>query len=124
MREYHQLPAPMTFKPFNSTTLHAVRARPGAIATVLAWLSVAILVFQLVGSTQHHHDLKSHYKDCVSCIHAAQLQSPPPDPVIASELVRSAVLQYVLPALATADTDRSTSKPVPRAQGPPPASAA
>lgn len=94
------------------------------MATVLAWLSVAVLLFQLVGSTQHHHDLKSHYKDCVSCIHAAQVQSPPSDPAIADELARVAVLQYVLPMLATADTDRSTTKPVPRAQGPPPAAAA
>lgn len=91
------------------------------MVAVMAWLSAAILVFQLLGATQHHHDLKGHVQDCVSCVHAAQLQSPPPDPLIASELARSATLQYVLPALATADIDRSTSKPVPRAQGPPPA---
>lgn len=104
---------------FDNHSLIAARARPQVLVRMLAGLMALVLLFQLIGATQHHHDLKFHYHDCASCAHAAQLHTPPPDPVITEQLARVAVLQYTLPVLAAVDTYRSTTKPVPRAQGPP-----
>lgn len=100
-------------------SLTAAHARPGALARMIALLAAAILTLQLLCLTQHHHDLKRHFNDCASCVLAAQLTSPPDDPLIAEEPVRSAVLQYRLQAARLAHSDRSISKPIPRAQGPP-----
>lgn len=99
--------------------MYAPRMQASAMVKWLAWLSAVILVLQLLGATQHHHDSKRHHADCVSCVLAAQLQAPPGDPLIAEQLVRVAVLQYVLPAQNVDAFLRGADKPVPRAQGPP-----
>lgn len=97
---------------------HMQRGRSG-MTVALAWLSAIILVLQLLGATQHHHDLKKHHADCASCVLAAQLQSPPSVDGIAEQVLRAASLQYVLPVLAWIAAEAGISKPIPRAQGPP-----
>ncbi len=105
--------------------MHAIAASPPphlkgkTFARVVACLAALILFLQLLGATQHRHDLADRLHDCAACTLAAQLPSPPADPHLAVVPEHPAALQYIHSATPRATPSAGIRVPVPRAQGPP-----
>lgn len=98
---------------------HPTRAL-GPMARLVVWFAAVVLLLQLLGATQHRHDLAHQVADCAGCMLAAQPPSPPPPPVIPEVQATQAVLQYLLLLPAPVRIDVTASFLIPHAQAPPP----
>lgn len=63
---------------------------------MLVWFAGLIFVLQLLGATQHRHDLAHTASDCAGCMLTAQPPSPPSLPIVPRPVATAAVLHYVL----------------------------
>ena len=91
----------------------------GPTARLVVWLAADVLLLQLLGGTQHRHDLAHHVSDCAGCMLAAQPPSPPPPQSIPEVPVTQAVVQYRLVLPAPPRAARSIGFLIPHAQAPP-----
>lgn len=89
------------------------------MARLVVWLAAVILLLQLLGATQHRHDLAHHVSDCAGCMLAAQPPSPPPPQIIPEVPVTQAVVQYQLVLPAPVQATSSAGFLIPHAQAPP-----
>jgi hypothetical protein len=95
--------------------------RFGRTARLAVWFASLILVFQLLGATQHRHDIVHAASDCAACALAAQPPSPPSPPVIPELAASAPTLHYVLAQSMSPVPPRPVSFLTPHAQAPPPA---
>jgi len=101
----------------------ACAARPirtfGPMARLVVWFAALVLLLQLLGATQHRHDLAHQASDCAGCMLAAQPPSPPPPPVIPEVESSLAVVHYLLVPPALVLAGRTVDFLIPHAQAPP-----
>lgn len=90
------------------------------MARLAVWFASLILALQLLGATQHRHDLTHTASDCAACVFAAQPPSPSSPPLIPEVPASEATLHYVLARSIPIASQRSVSFLIPHADGPPP----
>lgn len=94
--------------------------RFGHLARLVVWIAGLILILQLLGATQHRHDLAHAASDCVACVLAGQPPSPPSPPVMPQVSVSQATSYYVLAQSNPSTLSRPVSFLIPHAHAPPP----
>lgn len=98
--------------------IHPTR-RSGPMAKLVVWFAAVVLLLQLLGATQHRHDLAHQVSDCAGCMLAAQPPSPPPPHVIPEVQVTQALVQYLLVLPALVPSGSTAGFLIPHAQAPP-----
>jgi hypothetical protein len=93
--------------------------RSGPLVRMLVWFAGLIFVLQMLGATQHRHDLAHTASDCASCMLTAQPPSPPSLPVAPQLVVAAAVLHYVLAIPDVVSAARVVGFLTPPAHAPP-----
>ncbi|WP_051971503.1 hypothetical protein [Massilia sp. 9096] len=93
--------------------------RFGRMTRLVVWFASLVLVLQLLGATQHRHDITHTASDCAACVLAGQPPSPPSPPVIPQPPVSEASFHYVLARSNPIAPPRSASFLIPHAHAPP-----